>query len=67
YEQGQRHGIMLGEKRGYRKGYMAAEENLAKRMDRLKREMVDAGRQMELLDAVGNPEAMDRLFEEFGL
>ncbi len=46
---------------------MAAEENLAKRMDRLKREMVDAGRQMELLDAVGNPEAMDRLFEEFGL
>lgn len=46
---------------------MAAEENLAKRMDRLKREMIDAGRQMELLDAVGNPEKMERLFREFGI
>ncbi|WP_297969951.1 hypothetical protein [uncultured Faecalibaculum sp.] len=71
YEQGQRHGIMLGEKRGekrgYRKGYMAAEENLAKRMNQLKTEMVKAGREMELLAAVGDPEAMDRLFEEFGI
>jgi len=69
--EGQQHGIMLGEKRGekrgYRKGYMAAEENLAKRMDRLKREMIEAGRQMELLDAVGNPEKMERLFREFGI